>query len=438
MAANYIYIEVNSSPPDRRDSGGRSLWGPQAAAYALGQTFEMTNLRLGVAGLGRGFLLTLPALVGRPDIRLTAAFDPRAEARTQFAAEFDARSFETFDQLIACADVDAVYLASPHEHHAPQAIAALAGGKHVLVEKPMATRVAEGVAMVSAARSTGKALVVGPSHGFDAPVTRAASLVRSGELGALRMITAFNFTDFMYRPRRTAELDTVPGGGGAIYNQAAHQIDVVRRIAGSPVASVRAVTGNWDPSRRVDGAYSALMTFENDACATLTYSGYGHYDSDELMGWISELGYPKDPERYGEARRTLAPLSAQEEAAAKQARGYGNRAGALDPQPAPHHEHFGFVLVSCERGDLKLSPRGIAVYTDTERRFIDIAPPERPRCEVLAEFVEAATASRDTRPDGSWGLQTLACCEALLESNRRRREIEPASLIARETETIDS
>ncbi len=397
----------------------------------------MTGLRLAVAGLGRGFLLTLPALAARPDIRLTAAFDPRAQARSQFAAEFDAQAFGSFDELIACPDVDAVYVASPHEHHAAQTIAALTAGKHVLVEKPMAISIAEGVAMVRSARTSGKALLVGPSHGFDAPVLRAAGLVRSGEFGALRMITAFNFTDFMYRPRRVGELETVAGGGGAIYNQAAHQIDVVRRIAASSVTSVRATTGNWDRGRQVDGAYSAFVTFENEVCATLTYSGYGHYDSDELVGWISELGYPKDPGQHGAARRKLASLSAQQEDAARQARGYGARTGAPGPLPAPHHEHFGFVLVSCERADLKLSPTGITIYADTERRVMDIAPPERPRADVLTEFVEAAAGSTSPRPDGHWGLETLACCEALLESHRCRREIEPASLIARETETDD-
>ncbi|MFK9866850.1 gfo/Idh/MocA family oxidoreductase, partial [Escherichia coli] len=85
-----------------------------------------------------------------------------------------------------------------------------------------------------------------------------------------------------------------------------------------------------------EGAYTALVTFEAGAAASLTYSGYAHYDSDELVGWIAELGYDKDPDRYGEARKRLATLSSQDEIEAKLKRTYGVPAVAADT-PAPHH-----------------------------------------------------------------------------------------------------
>ena len=108
------------------------------------------------------------------------------------------------------------------------------------------------------------------------------------------MITALDFTDFLYRPRRPEELDTEPGGG-AVFNQAAHQVDIVRLLAGGKVRSVRAFTGTWDPARPTEGAYSCLLGFDNGAFASLTYSGYAHFDSDEFMGWIGEMGQKKDP-----------------------------------------------------------------------------------------------------------------------------------------------
>ncbi|GAC1585736.1 MAG: hypothetical protein NVS3B5_20100 [Sphingomicrobium sp.] len=87
--------------------------------------------------------------------------------------------------------------------HAEQVIAALRAGKHVLVEKPMATSLADCARMERASAEAGKVLVVGPSHGFDAPVQVAAELVASGKYGAVRMVTALNFTDFIFRPRRS-------------------------------------------------------------------------------------------------------------------------------------------------------------------------------------------------------------------------------------------
>ena len=384
-------------------------------------------LRLGIIGLGRGFMLTLPALKADSRVALAGAFDLRREARERFADEFGAPAFDTLDALLYSPVIDAGYIATPHELHAEQAIAALRAGKHVLVEKPMATTLADCARIERAAADAGKVLVVGPSHGFDAPVQAAAQLVASGRFGAVRMVTALNFTDFMFRPRRPEELDSARGGG-VVYSQAAHQIDVVRRLVGQPVSSVRAVAANWDSSRPSEGAYTALVTFEAGAAASLTYSGYAHYDSDELVGWIAELGYDKDPDRYGEARKRLATLSSQDEIEAKLKRTYGVPAVAADT-PAPHHEHFGFIIVSCDRADLKLSPKGLSIYGDTERDFQPIEPPALPRKEVIDEFVGGCLGIRRPIHDGRWGLDTMACCVALLESSRRNTDVAPNQLL---------
>ena len=161
----------------------------------------MTRLRLGVAGLGRAFTLMLPTLAAHPRVQLVAATDPRPEARERFAADFSARAHEDVEALCADPGVDAIYVATPHEHHAAHAIAAALAGKHVLVEKPMAITLAEARDMIDAAETAGTHLVVGPSHSFDAPIARARAIVESGELGRVRMITAMQFTDFLYRPR---------------------------------------------------------------------------------------------------------------------------------------------------------------------------------------------------------------------------------------------
>ena len=98
------------------------------------------RLRLGVAGLGRAFTLMLPTLAAHPRVTLVAAADPRAEARAAFERDFKGRAHDSVAGLCADPEVEAVYIATPHQHHAEHAIAALAQGKHVLVEKPMASR----------------------------------------------------------------------------------------------------------------------------------------------------------------------------------------------------------------------------------------------------------------------------------------------------------
>ena len=292
------------------------------------------KLRVGVAGLGRAFSLMLPTLVLDERIEIVAGADPRAEARARFEHDFAGRAYERVEDMCGDPRVEVVYVSTPHQYHVENVAAAAAAGRHILCEKPMALNVADCMAMIDAARNAAVALVVGHSHSFDGPVRRAREIVESGVYGDVRMMSGMDYTDFLFRPRRPEELDTSKGGG-VIYNQAPHQVDNVRFIGGGMVKSVRAVTGAWDASRRTEGAYTALLTFENGAAASITYSGYAHFDSDELVEWIAESGLPKNPEHYGATRRALEGVAGEAEYALKSQVNYGGpRYGGFDPAKA--------------------------------------------------------------------------------------------------------
>lgn len=383
-------------------------------------------LRLGVAGLGRAFVLMLPTLVHHPRVRLVAAADPRPEARAAFERDFAGRAHETVEALCADPAVDAVYVATPHGMHAEHVRLAAAGGKHVLVEKPMALAVEDCLAMIEAARAAGVRLLVGHSHSFDLPYLRARALIETGAFGAVRMINALNFTDFLHRPRRPEELDTARGGG-AVYNQAPHQVDVVRLLAGAPARGVRAAAGVWDPVRPTEGAYNAFLAFEGGAAASLSYSGHGRFSTDELCGWIGEMGQPRDPDAYGEARRRLRGVRpGAEETAFRERRAYGTGLDASEARrasPPPAHNHFGFVLVSCERADLRPMPDGVIIYGEEERRFEAVPPPAVARAEVMDELAAAVLDGMPPLHSGEWGLATVEVCQAMLISAREGREV---------------
>jgi phthalate 4,5-cis-dihydrodiol dehydrogenase len=381
-------------------------------------------LRIGVAGLGRAFTLMLPTFVADPRVRLVAACDPLPAARAQFVRDFGGPAHADIEALCAQPDVDCVYVATPHGLHAAHACAALAHGKHVLVEKPMAVSLADCTTMIEAARAAGRHLVVGHSHSFDAPILHAHRLLRSGALGAVRMLHALYCTDYMYRARRPEEMRT-DEGGGVLFSQAAHQIDIVRLLGGGLVRTVRAHTGNWDPARPTEGAYSALLGFAGGAFATATYSGYAHYDGDELMNGIGELGNEKAAADYGAARRRLREAAgAEAEAALKAARNYGGTRYAAPAAAAPaHHQHFGQVLVCCERGDLRPTPDGVAVYEDDARRFESVPVPGVPRAEVVDELWHAVVDGTPPLHSGEWARATLEVCRALLDSARSGREV---------------
>lgn len=383
-----------------------------------------TPIRLGIAGLGRGFMLLLPTFAAHPDIRLVAAADPRADARRQFEHDFNANTFDDFEQLCQQDDVEAVYIASPHQLHRSQVELAAQYGKHVLVEKPMALSLEDCQAMIDTMAAAGCWLLVGHSHSFDTPYLQTAELIRSGELGSVRMISALNFTDFLYRPRRPEELDTKQGGG-VVYSQAAHQVDIVRLLGGGEVTRVTAQTGRWDKSRPTEGAYSALLTFANGAFATITYSGYAHFDTDEFNGWRGELGQARSPQQYGQARAALKEIaSVEEEAALKGRRTYGSGMGLADTNlDGIGHNHFGFVLASCDGADLRPTPTGIEVYGHARRSVVPLPEPEIPRREVIDEMVAAIREGVAPIHSGAWGLATMEVCFAILESARTGRSI---------------
>jgi phthalate 4,5-cis-dihydrodiol dehydrogenase len=376
------------------------------------------KLKIGVAGLGRAFAVMATTFSRDPRVELVAAADPRREARSKFEIDFHATTYATVEELCEDPGLDVVYIATPHQFHAQHAALACSHKRNVLVEKPMALTLDDCRAMIDAAHKAGVQLIVGHSHSFDAPILHTRKLIKSGAYGGVRMITALDFTDFLYRPRRPEELVT-EAGGGVLYNQAAHQVDIVRLLGGGKARSVRAFTGNWDPVRPTEGAYSCLLNFDNGAFATLVYSGYAHFDSDELMGWVGEMGQKKDPAAYGLTRKALR--TASDEISLKTARNYGGPE-YKEAQPATH-QHFGLIVASCDQADLRPLPAGVMIYSDSEQRLEPLPPPEVPRQEVIDELYGAVAEGRAPLHSGEWAMATLEVCLAMLRSTREAREI---------------
>ena len=377
-----------------------------------------SKLQLGVAGLGRAFTLMLPTLANDPRVQLVAATDPQPLACAQFERDFGVVCDANFEALCANPKVQAIYIATPHQWHATQVEMAAAYGKHVMVEKPMALTLDECTRMIDATQRADVVLMVGHSHSFNAPILRAHQLIQSGAFGQVRMIHALNYTDFLYRPRRPEELDT-QAGGGVIFSQAAHQIDIVRLLGGGLVSSVMAHTGAWDASRPTEGAYSALLGFADGAFASVSYNGYGHFDSDRWMDGIGELGQAKMWADHGAARKRLANTStAIEEAQLKAARNYGapQWSGSTSPPPPAQHQHFGPLIISCDHADLRPTPQGVWIDGDFEVKLDALAPPVLPRSEVMDEFYNAIVHDKPLLHSGAWARATTAVSLAILTS----------------------
>ncbi len=386
-------------------------------------------VRVGVAGLGFASTLTIPALASHPWIKITAAADPRAEARERFAREFDAKAFASVEDLCRRPDVDVVYVSTPNALHAECAILAAEHGKHVLVEKPLALTLEQADAMVAAAQRCGVYLLYGHTHSYDPPIRKLREIVRAGELGRLTMMQTWNYTDLLYRPRAAWELDTATGGG-VVYVQAPHQVDMLRWIGGGLVRSVRGMTGIWDAERPTEGSYTAYLEFVDGTPATMVYNAYAHFDTAELHYWLGERGLPRPPETHA---RTLAEYRARQatggrEAADRDARRYGGAPAPAAPAPpaaAPtrHQYFFGLLLVSCERSDLRQSPDGLYLYGAEGRQEIPVPLDQTGNERMVEELYQAVANGRPPTHDGRWGRATLEVCLAILQSARERREV---------------
>jgi phthalate 4,5-cis-dihydrodiol dehydrogenase len=374
-------------------------------------------IRIGIVGMGAAGWAFLPAIRGSRQFLLAAVAEPVEETRATAASETGAAVYADLPSMLKGTELDAVYIATPTELHPQHVAQACAAGKHVLTEKPMAIRVEQARAMIEAAERASVVLQVGHSHSYDLPIARMREIVATGRLGRVRMIHTWNFTDWMARPRRPAELD-VSQGGGVTYRQGAHQIDIIRLLGGGLAKSVRATTFDWDQSRRCIGAHAIFLSFADGTAATAVYNGYGHYPGAELTGGVGEWGTVETSKPRVERSSSAAPPAPEQELAAKR-----KRARTAIPASAPHQPHFGLTLVSCERGDIRQSPDGLLLYSWSGREEIALPTDRNPRDLVLEEFA-VAIAGGATTHTGRWGLANLEVCTAAIESSRTGRDIE--------------
>jgi phthalate 4,5-cis-dihydrodiol dehydrogenase len=379
---------------------------------------DLAPIGLGIVGLGMAGAVMVHAAAVHPGYVLKAGADPHPGPREAFARDHNARAYADVKELVADPAVQAVYIATPHQFHAPHAVLAAEHGKHIILEKPMALTLADCDAIVAAVERYKVHLVVGHTHAFDPNVRLMRDIIARGELGKLGLINSFNYTNFLYRPRRPEELDTSKGGG-ILFNQVPHQIDTARLLAGGVVRSVRALASVLDPSRPTEGSCAALLQFDNGAAASLVYSGYDHFDSDEWHFGVSERGAPK-PIAHGAARRSLE--KAQDETKARtETFAYGNAVGELPP----HQPHFGITIATCANGDMRASADGVTIYGRDGVREIAIPrggsmPGRR---EVLDDLAAAIRTGRRPVHDGRWGKATVEVALAILRSSREGRDV---------------
>lgn len=248
------------------------------------------RLRVGLIGCGgiSGAHAQAYRALGPDMIRVVATADRVPALAQRRAADLGAAfSGADYRALLERPDVEAVDICLPHHLHAEVALAALAAGKHVLVEKPMACSLDEGRAMVAAAERRGATLMVAQCQRYMPSYRGVRRLVSTGALGALRAVRFDSMQNApAFLPPDHWLFDGRLAGGGIVISVSVHRIDLVRYLVGD-VARVSAIThaGAAPYSHGAEDYAAAVLEFKGGFLGEhfATYSGYRLPYSESLL-----------------------------------------------------------------------------------------------------------------------------------------------------------
>ena len=216
---------------------------------------------IGVVGLGYWGPNLARNFDRLPDADLRWLCDASEEARERWGAAFpSARTTGSLDELLADDSLDAVVVATPVPTHAELAKRVLAAGKHCFVEKPLGRSEEEAQAVVDAARSADRILMVGHLLEYHPGVERLSELVSSGELGDLRYVYSHRLNLGKHRQDENA-----------LWSLGAHDVSVILRLAGEEPYDCTAV-GESYVKAGVEDVVFAFMRFESGLTAHMHLS----------------------------------------------------------------------------------------------------------------------------------------------------------------------
>jgi 1,5-anhydro-D-fructose reductase (1,5-anhydro-D-mannitol-forming) len=246
-------------------------------------------LLVGVGDIARKRVI--PAILAEPRSQLYGVVTreaSKAEAYPGVAA------WATLDAALEDEAMDAVYVASPVALHAPQAIACLKAGKHVLCEKPAAINYVEAERMVEAARETGKLLGISYYRRLYPKLMRAKELIAEGRIGQA-VVAEANCHGWLESEERGWLRDPALAGGGPLYDIGSHRIDAMNFLFGRPVRA----TG------LLSNAVHA-MGVEDSATVLIAYAGGVHAVVD--VRWNSRVARDQFRVVGTEGEMSLDPL----------------------------------------------------------------------------------------------------------------------------------
>ena len=231
----------------------------------------MSKVRIGVAGANGAFgSKHLDALAQIDEVEIVAAMATTLDKADGVADKYSIPNrFDNYDQMLGLSDLDAVILATPTQIHAEQGLKAMAAGKHVLIEIPMADTLADSEALVAKQKETGLVAMAGHVRRFNPSHQWVHNKIIAGELSVQQMDIQ---TYFFRRTNMNAKGEPRSWTDHLLWHHACHSIDLFRYQAGEEVTEVHAIQGPTHPDLGIAMDMSILMKTETGKLCTLSLS----------------------------------------------------------------------------------------------------------------------------------------------------------------------
>jgi predicted dehydrogenase len=307
----------------------------------IGSGFMGKSHALGFATARRVF--DLPFEI---DLAILADINTTLADRAAGALGFG-RSTGNWRDLLTDPDVDVIDITTPNTLHHEMALAAIAAGKHVYCEKPLAPTGAQAKEMADAAEASGLATQVGFNYLKNPMVALAKEIIVSGEIGEVRTFRGIHAEDYMADPRApwTWRLDPA-GGGGALADIGSHILATARHLVG-PISSLMADVETLIRERPIRTGATETRAVEVDDVARI-FVRFANGASGTLEANWTAMGRKMrhDFEIYGSKGTILFTQERLNELQVYYAEDRTGRRGFRTIFAAPEHEPYGAFCVA--------------------------------------------------------------------------------------------
>lgn len=239
----------------------------------------MNPLRVAMIGCGENAAKTiLPCADNTGAVQFVAMMDLKLDLAQELAEQTGAAMATTsYDEVLNNPDVEAVFISTPHALHVPQGVQAAAHGKHVLMDKPLATHVADAEKLIAACKDAGVLLSVMFGKRFSTSYDIGADLFDKGAIGK---VTGLNVTSYWTKPESywtggyTNRVKTdwrtnkAMSGGGMLMINYSHNLDGLHNRFHLVPKTVYAQVDNFGTPVEVEDAFSVVVRYENGAIGT--------------------------------------------------------------------------------------------------------------------------------------------------------------------------